>query len=171
MVYGNKKSLAGFATAARQMVEGDLADGAVGRFSKTIFIASDGRHSFLDDAAIRAAATAELAIVVLQFGTGSKTRGPRAYTVAVMTGDTQVIERDCALWIGDAGRAVLVPRGRAADGWFEMTDRGLEHRSGQRSPSLAAGMIKAANRLVTLAKTSRTDGCIGISVITGATAA
>lgn len=76
MVYGNAKSLAGFATAARTMVEGNLADGAAGRFSKTIFVASDGRHPFLDDDAIRAAGSAELAIVVLQFGTGSKARGP-----------------------------------------------------------------------------------------------
>lgn len=171
MVYDNAKSLAGFATAAREMVEGNLANGAAGRFSKTIFVASDGRHPFLDDAAIRAAGSAELAIVVLQFGTGSKARGPRAYTAAIMIEGTQVVERDCALWIDDAGRAVLVPRGKSADGWFEMTDRGFERRSGQRAPSLAAGMIKAANRLVTLAKTSRTDGCIGVAVIDGATAA
>ncbi len=171
MVYGNAKSLAKFATAARELIEGDLADDVVGRFSKTVFIASDGRQPFLDEAAIDAAGTADLAIVVLQFGTGSKTHGPRAYTVAVMINGTQVIERDCALWIGDVGRAVLVPRGRRADGWFEMTDSGFEHRSGRRAPSLAAGMIKAANRLVTLAKTSRTDGCISVNVIDGATAA
>jgi hypothetical protein len=171
MVYGNAKSLAGFATAAREMVEGDLAHGAAGRFSKTIFIASDGRQPFIEDAAIRAAGTAGLAIVVVQFGTGSKARGPRAYTVAGMIDGTQVVERDCALWIGDEGRAVLVPRGKDADGWFEMTDRGFERRPGQRAQSLAAGMIKAANSLVTLAKTSRTDGCIGVSVVEGTTAA
>lgn len=171
MVYGNAKSLAEFATAARELIEGDLVDGTVGRFSKTIFIASDGRQPYLEEAAIDAACTAELAIVVLQFATGSKMRGPRAYTVALMIGDTQVVERDCALWIGDTGRAVLVPRGKGTDGWFEMSEHGFERRSGQRTASLAAGMIKAANRLVALAKTSRTDGCIDVSVIDGATAA
>ena len=171
MVYGNTKSLAGFATAARQMVEGGLFDSATGQFSETIFMTSDGRHPFIDDAAIRAAGTAELAVVVVQFGTGSKARGPRAYTLAVMIEGTQVVERDCALWIGDEGRAVLVPRGKGADGWFEMTDRGFERRLGQRATSLAAGMIKAANQLVTLAKTCRTDGCISVSVIDSATAA
>jgi len=159
---------AGSAAAARGMVEGDMANGAVGRFSKTIFIASDGRHPFLEEAALKGAAGAELGLVILQYGTGSKAKGPRCYTVAVLDDGVQVVEHDCALWIGDHGRAVLVPRGKGVDGWFEMTYRGLVRRAGRPAPSLAGGMIKAANRLVMLSKSCRTDGCLGVAVIDAA---
>jgi hypothetical protein len=165
MVHGISKDLARFATAARAMIEGDLADGAAGRSSSTLFLASDGRHPFMDEAAIRASGTAGLDIVILQFGTGSKASGPRCWTVGAVIDGVQVVERDCALWIGAEGRALLVPRGVDADGWLEMTDQGLVRRSGRPAASLAAGMIRATNRLVRLSKTARTDGCIGLAVV------
>lgn len=105
------------------------------------------RQPFLNEAAIGTACSAELAIKVLQFGTGSKMRRPCAYTVSVMIGGTQVFKRDCAIWIGGAGRAVMVPRDRDVEGWFELPERGFARRSRQRTSSLAAGRSKQRTTL------------------------
>lgn len=165
MVHAATNTLGRFASAARSMVEGNLADEATGCFSKTVFLASDGRHPFLIDATLNAARDYDLGAVVLEFGFGSHARGPRSWTVAAMIDGEQVIVRDCALWIGGQGKAVLIPRAAKQTEHFVMTECGLVRCAGNPAPSLAAGTIRAANRLVRLARTIAKGPSFGIGVI------
>lgn len=165
MVHAKTDALDRFASAARAMVEGGLADAAAGRFSKTVFLASDGRHPFLVDAALNTARDDGLGAVVLEFGFGSRARGPRSCTVAAMIDGEQAIVRDCALWIGSQGNAILIPRAAAQVEYFAMTECGLVRRAGHPGPSLAAGTIRAANRLVRLARATAPGPGFGLGVV------
>lgn len=147
-----------FASAARSVLEEGTVDASKGRFSKTLFLACVGNDPVPLQCAIAAGITNGLGAVLLIFGPGSKSSGPRAYTAVVEgpDGNAQVFQ-DCALVEVEGGRLILVPRGRGAHGHLAIGPSGLELRPG-RPNALGPGMVKAAQRLASTAKNLRELG-------------
>ncbi|QUT06882.1 hypothetical protein KFK14_05440 [Sphingobium phenoxybenzoativorans] len=68
-----------------------------------------------------------------------------------------IVDADAGKFSRTVKRAVLLPRGAIANGHFAIGEAGLERREGRPAPSLGAGMIRAADTLVKLAKRDKGD--------------
>lgn len=155
-----------FATAARKLMEGENVDPAAGRYSRTLFMSASRRDSDVEEAARIAAGEQGWSLVALQFGSGSKAKGPQGFTVSPNGAGRDGIVRDCALAF-DGERHVLVPP--AATFHFAIGPDGLERRHG-RPANLGAATVRATRGLVAAAKqVDRTEPVF--EVHTGGTAA
>lgn len=138
-----------FAAAARALMEKGYVDAHAGRYSRTLFMSVSVRGSDVEAAGLAAAAEQGWNLVSLEFGKGSKAKGPRSVTVSMNRADGPAdIIHDCAL-VRDRDSYVIVPP--AATFHFAIGEGGLERRHG-RPANLAAMRIRAARDLIDAAK-------------------
>lgn len=138
-----------FAAAARGLMEKDHVNAGEGRFSRTLFMSVTQRGSSVEAAARSAAAEQCWNLVTLEFGSGSKAKGPQTITVSINAADGHAeISHGCA-FVRDGDQYVIVPP--AATFHFAMGPHGLVRRHG-RPANLAAGRIHAVRDLVAAAK-------------------
>lgn len=162
MVKGDDQMMK-FSNATRALLERGFVDKAAGKFSKTLFISTTKRDSMIGACALAAGLKQGFGMIALEFGKGSKAKGPSSFSVSLADGaggaDTT---HDCAIAIDADGRHVLVPRESvAATFHFAVGPDGVERRHG-RPPNVAAGCIKASRDLVAAARTATIDGCFGV---------
>lgn len=148
-----------FSEAARRIMDRDFVDPAAGRYSQTLFVSTTRRSSDVEACALAAALEQGWSMVSLEFGTGSKAKGPRSFSVALADGSGGAhTTHDCALATDADGRYVLVPQGAVpATFHFAIGPNRLERRHG-RPANLAASAIRARRDLVVAARRTSADG-------------
>ena len=158
------------AAAARKLIEGDMADPSVGRFSRTVFSADRRNDDLVERCMFEAAAKQELGAVSLRFGKDGGSTPHRA-NVALHHEGERLEVRNCVLWSEEEGRVLIVPFDAREDYHFLVGGGGLERRQGRPAELLGAGMSRAKARLATIARELRRNE-IGptLSVLTGSAA-
>lgn len=155
MVQVQKKNEAHcLASVGRELIEGDMADPAGGRFSRTILTAYGSEDRGLEDPVIEAALEEGHGVVSLWFTPGQS--APRQATVAFMHGGEPLVARGCVLWArGDDDRLVLVPFDASENFYFAVGPDGLERHDARPASALVAGMSRARKRFERTAREAR----------------
>lgn len=148
-----------FSEAVRLMMSEGFVDPAAGRYSQTLFVSTTERSSEVEACALAAALQQGWSMVSLEFGAGSKAKGPCSFSVALADGNGGAeMTHDCAPATDADGRFVLVPQGTVpATFHFAVGPNGLERRHG-RPANLASSIIKARRSLVAAARKTSADG-------------
>ncbi|WP_242154020.1 hypothetical protein [Sphingomonas sp. BAUL-RG-20F-R05-02] len=132
--------------AARRLVEGDMADAAVGRFSRTVFIANRNGDETLEKCTFEAALEEGLGAIVLRYGRDANST-PRRANLAFMHEGERLEMRNSVLWSDDDGPILLVPFDAREDFHVGIGPNGLERRPGRPAALLGRGMSRAKERL------------------------
>lgn len=144
-------STARMAAAARRLIEGDNANLAEGRPSRTLFAANKRGDDFPERCAVEAALESGMGAVCLRYGNDMMAT-PRRANLAFIHNGGRLEARDCVLWSEEEGPMLLVPFDARLDHHFGIGPEGLELRPGRPAPMLGQGMSRARARLAAAAR-------------------